>query len=302
MQNGIDTRGDTLRIALYGNGFQQARDENIDAVLAILARAKAKLWADTDVFHYLKQNGLLATHSVALLQPDCPCADFALSLGGDGTFLSTAIRVGASGVPILGVNLGRLGFLADASIADFETALQHLQAGDYVVEPRSLLEVNVEGTTLQSAPYGLNDVAVLKTDISSTIDIATFVDGEQLTDYVADGLILCTPTGSTGYSLSVGGPILVPQSKTFCLSPVAPHSLNIRPVVLCDDVEIALQVRSRSGNFLLAIDGRSETLSDKLTVRLRKAPFETLVVKTQRQHFFATLRSKMMWGADQRKR
>lgn len=301
MHNIADTNVAPLRIALYGNGFQQARDENIDAVLALLVKAGMELWADTDVYHYLTQNGLLDTHAVSLLHPGCPRADLALSLGGDGTFLSTAIRVGASGVPILGVNLGRLGFLADASMADFEEALRHLREGNYVVEPRSLLEVCVEGAELHSSPYGLNDVAVLKTDISSTIDIATFVDGERLTDYVADGLVVCTPTGSTGYSLSVGGPILVPQSKTFCLSPVAPHSLNIRPVVLCDDVTITLQVRSRSGNFLLAIDGRSETLCDSVTIHLKKAPFETLVVKTQRQHFFDTLRSKMMWGVDQRK-
>ena len=149
-------------------------------------------------------------------------------------------------------------------------------------------------------PYALNEVAILKHDNSSLIEIATYVNGNYLTNYLADGLIVSTPTGSTGYSLSVGGPILVPQSGTFCISPIAPHSLSVRPVVVRDDVVIELKVHSRTKNFLLACDGQSESLPHSTTITVRCAPHTIKVIKIAHKHFFETLRDKLMWGADQR--
>lgn len=290
-----------MKIALYGNIYQTQALSDMKNVLQALSGAGAEVLVSEEIFEYMQHHGLQSQGTVRCIATDALRADFAFSLGGDGTFLATAIRVGDAGTPILGVNLGRLGFLADVSVANIAAAIAALQQGEYVVEPRSLLEVEVEGSELHTAPYALNDVSVLKTDISSTIDIATYVNGSLLTHYMADGLVVCTPTGSTGYSLSVGGPILVPQAANFCLSAVAPHSLSIRPVVVCDDVEILLRVSSRSGHFLLSVDGRSEPLADTVSIRLRKAPFCTQVVKLQGQLFFDTLRAKMSWGADTRK-
>lgn len=172
--------------------------------------------------------------------------------------------------------------------------------GNYTVKRRSLIAVEVEGYALDIYPYALNEVAVLKHDNSALIEVQTWVDEALMTNYVADGLLLCTPTGSTAYSLSVGGPIMDPQSATFCLSPVAPHSLTMRPVVLRDDMVVRWNVKSRSGNFLLAIDGRSQTFPAGTTVGLRKADYTVPIVKMHPQDFFFVLREKMMWGLDQR--
>lgn len=226
--------------------------------------------------------------------------DLAISMGGDGTFLSTAERLGMRQVPILGINTGRLGFLADVQPAEIGKALQLVVAGQYNVSRRSLIEASLEDAELAVYPYALNEVAVLKHDNSSLIEIETLVDGNLLTNYVADGLIVSTPTGSTGYALSVGGPVLAPESPAFCLAAVAPHSLTMRPIVLSDEVELTLRVKSRTGRFLMALDGRSLSLKAGTTIRLRKASYTVAVVKTAENDFYHTLREKMMWGVDQR--
>ena len=223
-----------------------------------------------------------------------------MSMGGDGTFLRTAAAIGAKEIPILGVNTGHLGFLADVSADNIHAELEAVVAGEYVIERHSVIQAQKDGKPLSTYPYALNEVALLKHDNSSIIEVAAKINGELLTVYRADGLMVCTPTGSTGYSLSVGGPIIVPQSNTFCLSPVASHSLSTRPVVLCDDAEISLTVRSRSHNFLISIDGRSDSFPDGTTVVLRRAPYCVRVMKVKHKSFFTTLRDKMMWGADGR--
>lgn len=227
-------------------------------------------------------------------------ADLVISMGGDGTFLTSAAQVGARGIPILGINTGRLGFLADVSPEDIEYALDAVFDGRYTIEQRAVIAMTLDGETYHGYPYALNEVAILKHDNSSLIEIDTHINGALLTNYMSDGLIISTPTGSTGYSLSVGGPIIVPRSGTFCLSPVASHSLSTRPVIVCDDVVITLRVRSRSHNFLIAVDGRSESISENTTITLRRAPYAIGVMKVTHQNFFDTLRDKMMWGADQR--
>lgn len=227
-------------------------------------------------------------------------ADLAVSVGGDGTFLRTAAALGGCDVPILGINAGRLGFLADVAPAEMPPALDALLAGDYVVERRTVIGVEMAGAQPAGYPFALNEVAVLKHDNSSLIGIEARVDGELLAHYMADGLIVCTPTGSTGYSLSVGGPILVPGSGTLCLAAVAPHSLSMRPVVLKDDVCIELKVESRGHHFMVAIDGRSESFPEKTFITLRRAPYRVGVVKITHKRFFDTLRDKLMWGLDKR--
>jgi NAD+ kinase len=227
-------------------------------------------------------------------------ADLAISMGGDGTFLHTAACVGERGIPILGINAGRLGFLADIPLSQVVPAIEAIVNGEYEIEHRSVIQASVSNNELNGVPYALNEVAVLKHDNSSMIEIETYVGGCLLNNYQADGLIVATPTGSTGYSLSVGGPIIEPKSSTFVISPVASHSLTTRPVIICDDTEIEMKVISRSHNYLISIDGRSQSMSDEVTISLRRAEHTIKVVKLLNTHFYDTLRNKMMWGADKR--
>jgi NAD+ kinase len=221
-------------------------------------------------------------------------------MGGDGTFLRTASRVADKRIPILGVNTGRLGFLADVNAQEIEHTIEALYAGDFSVETRAVIQVETGDTPLQGYPCALNDVAILKRDNASMITIHASINGETLTTYQADGLVMSTPTGSTAYSLSVGGPIIVPGTHVFSLTAVAPHSLNVRPIVVAEDSVITLTVESRTHNFLVALDGRSEKLPDSTTLTLRKATYRVQVIKRSGTRYFRTLREKMMWGADQR--
>ena len=227
-------------------------------------------------------------------------ADIVLSMGGDGTFLKAASYVGNKNIPILGINTGRLGFLADVSPEEMEETFEDIYKGNYKIEDRSILQAFSEGQPLKGYPCGLNEIAILKRYSSSMITIHTSINGAYLTTYQADGLVIATPTGSTAYSLSIGGPVIVPHSQTIAITPVAPHSLNVRPIVINDDWEITLDVESRSHNFLVAIDGRSETCREGTRLTIRKADYKIKVIKRPNHVFFHTLRDKMMWGADGR--
>ena len=203
-------------------------------------------------------------------------------------------------IPILGINAGRLGFLADVNVQEIEHAIAALHDEDYAVDSRSVIQVDTSGQSLQGYHCALNDVAILKRDNASMIAIHASINGDALTTYQADGLIVSTPTGSTAYSLSVGGPIIVPGTHVFAMTAVAPHSLNVRPIVMSEDSVIELTVESRTHNFLVALDGRSEKLPDTTRITLRKAPYRVQVIKRAGTKYFHTLREKMMWGADQR--
>lgn len=288
-----------MKIAVFGNVYQVRKIASVETVLQEILATGAEVCIDCDFLQYIKESLTLPIDCFTVIEDDFQ-ADLAISVGGDGTFLNTAARVGHRKIPILGVNTGRLGFLADVLPEDIHEAFRCISNGNYLVEQHSLLSVEMEGGGLKSYPFALNEVAVLKHENSSTIGVTTYIDGHLLTNYVSDGLIVCTPTGSTGYSLSVGGPIIVPCSNTFCLSPVAPHSLNVRPVVVCDDACITLRVHSRSGNFMISLDGRSESLSDEVILHLKRAHYTIGVMKVQHKNFFDTLRTKLLWGADVR--
>lgn len=292
-----------MKVAIFGNIYQEEKCRHCRQVIYSLQQYGAEVAVEESFLAFLRTTPLCCEICLDDLSTfaahNCE-ADLAISLGGDGTFLNTAEKLGRKGIPILGVNTGRLGFLADVRPEAIDATMERICTGNYTVKHRSLIAVEVEGQVLEIYPYALNEVAVLKHDNSALIEVQTWVDEALMTNYVADGLILCTPTGSTAYSLSVGGPIMDPQSATFCLSPVAPHSLTMRPVVLCDDMVVKWNVKSRSGNFLLAIDGRSQTFPAETTVSLRKADYTVPIVKMHPQDFFFVLREKMMWGLDQR--
>ena len=228
-------------------------------------------------------------------------ADAVISIGGDGTFLRTATRVGSKGIPMVGINTGRLGFLADITADRITDAITRIHNGDYTLEERNLLQISMEGLPEGHTPYALNDIAILKHDISSMIQVATSVGDTPMITYQADGLVVATPTGSTAYSLSVGGPIIAPGTNVICLTPVAPHSLTMRPLVLPSDETIHLDVTSRSHSFLVSIDGNSFSCPEHTAIEISRAPFRISVIKPAKGDFFATLREKMLWGTDSRK-
>lgn len=240
-------------------------------------------------------------NATALVEPeDFNDADFVISMGGDGTFLRAAGRVGNRQIPILGINMGRLGFLADVLPSEIESTLDRVLSGDYIIEDHTVIKLESDGEVVSCNPFALNDIAVLKRDSASMISIKARVNGDFLVNYRADGLIIATPTGSTAYSLSNGGPIIVPQSGSLCITPVAPHSLNIRPIVINDTGVIELEVESRSHNFLVAVDGRSLKMAEGTRLTIRKAPYTVKIIKLKNRRYFSTLHEKLMWGADNR--
>ncbi|MBF1566077.1 MAG: NAD kinase [Prevotella salivae] len=269
-----------LVFAIYVNAFKQQEIQPlVERVVAFLDR-----------------------HSVSsLIEPDeLTNVDLVISMGGDGTFLKAACMVGEREIPILGINKGRLGFLADVLPSEIEDVIEHVLRRDYMIENHTVIKLEADGECVDCCPFALNDIAVLKRDTASMISIKAYVNGEFLVNYQADGLIIATPTGSTAYSLSNGGPIIVPQSGSLCITPVAPHSLNIRPIVINDTSVIELEVCSRSHNFLVAIDGRSMKLTEGTRLTIRKADYMVKLVKLKNQRYFSTLHRKLMWGADSR--
>ena len=289
-----------MKVAIFGNNYQARKSVHAATLFRLLESRHAKLCICREFHQFLTREMRLTLPPAELFDGDDFQADMVISLGGDGTFLKAASRVGAKGVPILGINTGRLGFLADISPEEMEETLDEIYNNHYKIEERSVLQLHCNNERLMQSPYALNEIAVLKRDSSSMISIHTAINGAPLTTYQADGLIIATPTGSTAYSLSVGGPIIVPHSKTIAITPVAPHSLNMRPIVICDDWEITLDVESRSHNFLVAIDGRSESCRETTRLSISRANYSIKVVKRFNHIFFDTLRTKMMWGADVR--
>ncbi len=289
-----------LRFALFGNVYQTKKSASIQKVLACLSQRGAEVLVDQEYYQFLTEDQKLDVNAAKIFADDDFDADIVISMGGDGTFLKAASRVRQKMIPILGINMGRLGFLADISPNDIEKCLDAIYEEDYSIENRALIQVTTDGEPLEGYNCALNDVAILKRDTASMISIRASINGDYLTTYQADGLVISSPTGSTAYSLSNGGPIIVPGTKVFSMTAVAPHSMNIRPIVLADSSEITLTVESRSHNFLIAIDGRSEKCKEGTKLTLRRAPYDVKVVKRSDQRYFNTLREKMMWGIDVR--
>ncbi|WP_311549126.1 NAD kinase [Prevotella nigrescens] len=290
-----------LSFAIFGNSRQTLEANYIKDVFDYLTKYGARTFVEEHLYEGLCKDLIKKEQVAGVIKENDFNTDYAISLGGDGTFLRAASRVGAKQIPIIGVNMGRLGFLADVLPNEIEEVLDDIYKGDFDIDERSVIKIETENEVIETSPYALNDISILKRDNASMITIHARIDDECLVTYQADGLIVSTPTGSTAYSLSNGGPIIVPRGDILCLTPVAPHSLNIRPIVFNDDVVIRLEVESRSHNYLVAIDGRSVKLKEGTMLTIRKAPFVTRIVKRQDYSYFATLRTKLMWGADLRK-
>lgn len=226
--------------------------------------------------------------------------EFIISLGGDGTLLDTVTLVRNKKIPILGINFGRLGFLASIGKKELKIAVEAMVDRSFIVDKRSLIHLDADRPLFGETPYALNEFAIHKTDISPMIKIHTYLNGEFLNTYWADGLIVSTPTGSTGYSLSCGGPIVFPESGSFVITPVAPHNLNVRPIIVPDDNIISFEIEGRSDQFICALDSRREIVTRNIQLAVKREKFDVSIIRLNENNFLRTLRNKLSWGLDTR--
>lgn len=290
-----------MKIAIHGRKVNESSFPFIAKLLTELSDKGAEIFLSASLHELLRETSFdMQNCRVYADEEGVPEVNFTVSIGGDGTLLETVTHVGAKEIPILGVNTGRLGFLATVSQDHIKGAIDALDQQRYSYEYRTLVEL--EGNMyLQGLNFALNEVAIIKKDTSSMIVVHTYVDDQYLNSYWSDGLIIATPTGSTGYSLSCGGPVVSPQSSNLIITPVSPHNLTVRPLVISDESVVTVQVESRSDNFLLSLDSRSYTVamdSNKMTIR--KNSFKVKLIKFGGYSFLETLRQKLHWGLDVR--
>lgn len=289
------------KVAIFGSVRKHGFEKALRELFAVLNEKSVEIFLDAEVNGFVIGNSINDLPEFSLLKKeDYASVDLALSLGGDGTFLRTAYKVGEASIPILGINLGNLGFLVDVSGDEITPAINEIFSSGFTIEERSVLSLKRSDNEHNSV--ALNEIAVLKQDSSSMIRVHTIINGEYLCTYRADGLLISTPTGSTAYALSVGASIMMPENKSFMLSPVAPHSLNLRPVIIPDNWKIELEVESRTNHFLVSLDGRSSLCTNSVRLSIEKAPYSVKVAKRLNHTYFNTLREKLMWGADARLR
>ena len=289
-----------MKIGVFGRHDQADKLPLIQHLFSSLNERGGDVYVQRDFYTFMTGVLKYKPPVSGVLNGDPVGLDIALSVGGDGTFLRTVAHVNKHAVPILGINTGRLGFLADIGSEQLEETLDELFRHNYRIEERMMLQLHVHEHLFQGYNYALNEVAILRRDTSSMLTIHTFLNDQYLTSYQSDGLIIATPTGSTAYSMSLNGPIILPESDNIVLSPVAPHSLNVRPLVIPGGYKITLRVENRTPSFLVALDGRSEVLTMDSELTIGKAGFTTRVIHRNDHTFYQTLRDKLMWGIDKR--
>jgi len=291
-----------MKIALYGRPFSSDCNENITAFFHILEKNKTELYIFTPFLEFLNRDVRIkpAVSGTFESHDDIPHdVQLMFSMGGDGTFLKSVAIIQDSGIPIAGINTGRLGFLANIPQENIASSIPAILQGHYSIENRTLIRLDLSEGSLSGFPCALNEVSIQK-KYSSMITIHTYLNDVLLNSYWADGLIISTPTGSTAYSMSVGGPIVTPDSNNFIISPLAPHNLTIRPMVVPDNNIIRLKVDSRDSCFILSVDSRSEIFDTNLEILIRRADFTIKTIRTEGHNFYDNLRNKLMWGLDRR--
>ncbi len=290
-----------MQILVFGNKYKLKFIDSVKNLFFNLKERGTTILFDKEFADQINKSELLDISSFDTFDNDFT-GDIAISLGGDGTLLATANRIGNRQIPILGINLGRLGFLTDVQAHELDNLDDIILNHKYRIENRMVLraEINSSHPDHHSPliDFSLNEIAVLKQDLSSMISINVALNGEPLHTYQADGLLVATPTGSTAYSLSVGGPIMMPENHNLIIAPIASHSLNVRPLIIPDDWHIDLKISSRSHSFLASIDGRSITMPDTTTISISKANYTIRIIRLEGHSFLNTLKTKLMWGAD----
>ncbi len=290
-----------MKIGVHGKDFGPGQRDLIRYVFELLAKSSSEIVVSHQYFSSIldQLNGL---QGLKTYQPgdDLKHLDTMLTLGGDGTLLEAVTHVGCAGVPILGINTGRLGFLATTAKDSIESALEAMFSQDYDFDERTLIHLDSNNDLFDGLNFALNDFTILKKDTSSMIVVHTYIDGEFLNSYWADGVIVSTPTGSTGYSISCGGPLVLPQSDNFIITPVSPHNLTVRPIVVPDSSRLSFTIEGRSNSFLISLDSRFETVDNSIRLEVTKEKFKTKLVKLKDNNYFKTLRQKLNWGLDVR--
>jgi NAD+ kinase len=290
-----------MRIAILGKPFGADMAPHLQALFDDLTARQAQLSVATAFYELLAPHVRLPEGIRQFDRGDSlHGTNFVLSIGGDGTLLDTITYIGRLQIPILGINTGRLGFLSTVPPDQITQAIDALYRGHFVLESRSLIHADTDPDVFKGFDFGLNEFSILKRDSSSMIVVHTYIDGEYLNSYWADGLVVSTPTGSTGYSLSCGGPVMLPHTNNFVISPVCPHNLNVRPLIVPDRSVISFEIEGRSNNFLLSLDSRSVTVDAGVQIAVRRETFDAKLVKLNHVNFLSTLRSKLNWGLDRR--
>jgi NAD+ kinase len=291
-----------MQIALFGTPFPEHFTKYIQHLVKKLEAEHIQIFIEEE-FNVFLQNNIRFNKKVHTFNSHETLrskVDFLFSIGGDGTLLKAVTYVRDSEIPILGINTGRLGFISSISAAQIDDAVNDIMKKNYILNERTLLELSTSKNLFKEKNFALNEVAVSKKDTSSMIRIDAFVDDEFLNTYWADGLVVSTPTGSTGYSLSCGGPIIMPGTNNIIITPNAPHNLNVRPIVIDDNSVIKLKVEDRDQLALISLDSRSRAFDSETELTIKKAPFKIKLVQPQNNSFTKTIRQKLMWGLDKR--
>jgi NAD+ kinase len=293
-----------MKIAIHGRKFSVASASHIQQVFDELEQHKIEIQISETFARILFQSGIHINSKATYTTPNQIFdADFAFSLGGDGTFLETLAHVGKREIPILGFNFGRLGFLAAVSPEKIQRTLHQLINGYYSVDERTMISASSETNLFEEGTnFALNEIAISKTDTSSMIVVNAYINGDFLNTYWADGLMVATATGSTGYSLSCGGPLVMPHSANFIITPICPHNLFVRPIIVSDDSIVSFRVESRSNNFLVSMDSRAKIIGseEEIIITIEKENFKAKMVRMEGDDFLSTLRGKLKWGIDVR--
>lgn len=288
-----------MRIGIHGKEAKGQQLKFIESVFAMLTERKADIRVSSRFLKYLKPTRFGQYKLRSFNQGDnLKSLDAFISLGGDGTLLDSITYIGKNETPVMGINTGRMGFLATIGRDETERAIDHLFQGTYQTDSRTVISLVTESKLFDGLNFALNDFTIIKKDTSSMINVHVFVDRELLNSYWADGIIVATPTGSTGYSLSCGGPLLYPRSKSFVITPVSPHNLTARPIVISDDSEISFHIEGRAKKFLISLDSRVEAIDGSVNLKVKKAKFRVHLIQMPGQHYFKTLRQKLNWGLD----
>jgi NAD+ kinase len=290
-----------MRIAIYSRGLESEQLEGLKLLLKEFSHYKIEPVIYQDFFNqFYSSINISDKYSTFNQSEDLEDIDFIISLGGDGTLLDAITFVGDKGIPVLGINYGRLGFLASIGKNEIHSAIESLVKRTFVLDKRTLVHLDANMPLFSGRAYGLNEFTIHKKDTSPMIKIHTYLNGEFLNTYWSDGLIVATPTGSTGYSLSCNGPVVFPDSASFVITPVSPHNLNIRPLVVPDDSVISFEVEGRTDGFLCTLDSRREMASKEVLLAIRKEAFSINLVRLNENNFLQTLRNKLSWGLDKR--
>ena len=292
-----------MNIALYGKSFSESFDSSIQQLVLKLENSKCKLYIYEPFGQFLKKkvNFRSEVYFFKSFKDIKGKVNFLISIGGDGTLLNTITLVRDSGTPIIGVNTGRLGFLSSISQEEIPKAIDLIFQKKYSIEKRSLLKLETKNALFGELNFALNELTIMKKDTSSMITISTYVNDEFLNSYWADGLIVATPTGSTAYSLSCGGPIITPESENFIITPIATHNLTVRPIVIPDKYIIRLKIDDgRNSRFLVSLDSRVQTMDNSIELNISRAGFKVNLVRLEKENFYTAIRNKLLWGADKR--